>query len=870
MPSNSDMLFGKLAVKNKFLTEAQLGEAMLKQGELESVGIAQSLPHLLAERGYLTIDKVEKILKLQKYLEMREDDKRFGAIALRGRFASEEQLHECLTIQYEFFQQGVQPLQRLGELLVQKGYISDQQKEAILKTQAQGVKLGPAPSSAADAFQSVLPGTAADSNVCPVCSKLNLLSALRCAVCGSALSRPPSARISATPTPIRIAAEAAQLEATLFGKIAVDEQFIPQYQLDECLEIQKEVRAKGVQRKIGQILEGKSYMLKDQVDRVLGLQTARRGLLDVSDVGPARTYMPPIGEGAPLRTPPPKPIEVRQNDRVVKYYPKVLLFRLIDNLTSLAWLGAIVAAIVLGTIFVPSLWESAPREKEEKTVRNPDREFQKAQAYEEDNTATGGFDDIREKYRQIVNDFAGTEAARKAVKRGAELDALYAQAEEKFRKTKVSAETLTNAGSAAEAYKLCDDLIDFLDTVPGRPFKGESVRIKLDVLAAAVSQVSAQVTKARAAVERGDLTKAEEICTELKNSRISQVAQEVRSLVVELDDELTVLLKKKRRDDADRAEQAAAVKKKTEQHKNLIAAGRQLEAASKFDQALWTYGKALAVASNAQEIAGAKSDQRRVVEIVTEQCSSLKAKLQVVKNCCIQGMIPEAVEKCEPLCKDKKYLTFSEDITTLFNDLKKAQTESAMRLTITRAVDLLSNKVQSWTDAALQPPPDMNCGSCQGVGTVVCAKCTGIGKRQDQRCPDCAQVIGLKQCDKCVEGLVKCYKCKGHGKMQQIQWLNKACPLCGGSGYFRGMSCQRCAGSGYVREGKPLGLVSCETCKGTGQSKKDCPDCEKGYANCVRCDGTGYIGKVCEDCLGLGKVGCTACNGSGIDAEKVE
>src|SRR5207244_13267706 len=62
---------------------------------------------------------------------------RFGEIAVREGFATRAQVRECLEIQTKLRSYGVEP-KKLGEILVEKGYLKPADTLAILEVQRQG------------------------------------------------------------------------------------------------------------------------------------------------------------------------------------------------------------------------------------------------------------------------------------------------------------------------------------------------------------------------------------------------------------------------------------------------------------------------------------------------------------------------------------------------------------------------------------------------------------------------------------------------------------------------------------------------------------------------------------------------------------
>lgn len=135
MASPSELLFGKLAVINKMVTQQQVDECIQLQEMFEKTSVEMSLGEILVKKKYMTQAQVDQILKTQHYLEVRKEDIRFGEIAIANEFTTQERVHECLQLQEAAFKKGQDP-PRLGQLLLEKQYMTQQQVIACLKAQA--------------------------------------------------------------------------------------------------------------------------------------------------------------------------------------------------------------------------------------------------------------------------------------------------------------------------------------------------------------------------------------------------------------------------------------------------------------------------------------------------------------------------------------------------------------------------------------------------------------------------------------------------------------------------------------------------------------------------------------------------------------
>ncbi|MBP7022038.1 MAG: hypothetical protein KBC30_09520 [Planctomycetes bacterium] len=134
-----DHLFGKIAVLNNFITEAQLEEAI--QIQLQRKDTLASLPLILLNLGYITNEQFRDILETQKrrmpkpavHPQEKRDDLVFAYLAVKNNYVEEEEIYQCLTAQSSLAKHGL--LFRLSELLVAKYHMTLSQAEKILLEQ---------------------------------------------------------------------------------------------------------------------------------------------------------------------------------------------------------------------------------------------------------------------------------------------------------------------------------------------------------------------------------------------------------------------------------------------------------------------------------------------------------------------------------------------------------------------------------------------------------------------------------------------------------------------------------------------------------------------------------------------------------------
>jgi protein-arginine kinase activator protein McsA len=136
MPSDSDLLFGKIALAQGFCSKEQIDWCVAIQATSK-----EHLPlgRILVNEGFLSEDQHSKVLTIQrKNLKIQDPlakrDKEsilFGKLAVREGLLTKEEANECLKIQ------GMDGEKRaLGEIMVEKGYLTSAQVKALLAKQA--------------------------------------------------------------------------------------------------------------------------------------------------------------------------------------------------------------------------------------------------------------------------------------------------------------------------------------------------------------------------------------------------------------------------------------------------------------------------------------------------------------------------------------------------------------------------------------------------------------------------------------------------------------------------------------------------------------------------------------------------------------
>lgn len=130
-------VIGKLAVTYKFITEAQLKEALGIQAVDAAVGKQTTLEEILVKHDYIAPKGMKVLLHVKRFLDTRRLDKQFGDIAIKKTFVSSADVEKGLQRQSEHFKQD-KAIRKLGDLLVDAGVMKTRQRDEILTLQKRG------------------------------------------------------------------------------------------------------------------------------------------------------------------------------------------------------------------------------------------------------------------------------------------------------------------------------------------------------------------------------------------------------------------------------------------------------------------------------------------------------------------------------------------------------------------------------------------------------------------------------------------------------------------------------------------------------------------------------------------------------------
>jgi protein-arginine kinase activator protein McsA len=148
VPASGDLLFGKIALTEKFCTQAQIDECTRLQLQLQSPHQpAPRLGDLLLDKGYLSAAQHAKILEIQQQnldlvdplVKKRKESILFGKLAIKLGLVTPDEVNSCLRLQAEPGES-----RSLGEILVSKGYLTAIQVKDILEKQLKKIMSCPA------------------------------------------------------------------------------------------------------------------------------------------------------------------------------------------------------------------------------------------------------------------------------------------------------------------------------------------------------------------------------------------------------------------------------------------------------------------------------------------------------------------------------------------------------------------------------------------------------------------------------------------------------------------------------------------------------------------------------------------------------
>ncbi|MGE0434328.1 MAG: MJ0042-type zinc finger domain-containing protein, partial [Planctomycetota bacterium] len=180
MATNDEILFGRIAVLSKFVTQEQVDESIGVQEKMRADNEPE-VPHLgtiLVNCGHLSEREKRAILQVQKEnLQRREagtnarrQERIFGYLVMKLGYCTEQQVFECVREQAKLMRLNL--IFKLGEVFVSKRYLSHEQVQEVLALQ--------------DKFIVTCPGCATKFNVV----RYQAGTRVKCPECGTVISVP--------------------------------------------------------------------------------------------------------------------------------------------------------------------------------------------------------------------------------------------------------------------------------------------------------------------------------------------------------------------------------------------------------------------------------------------------------------------------------------------------------------------------------------------------------------------------------------------------------------------------------------------------------------------------------------------------------
>lgn len=149
--SIKELLLGQIAVEKGFLTRAQLAEVIKEQtgsttdpnATISPSKAPRPLGTLLLSKGFLKEQDLVALMEEQtRRLEairncqnLQKVEYLFGQLLVKNNLATMLQINKCLEIQIKMAEQGKTPIPRLGELLVDHGFVDKKTVADVLKMQ---------------------------------------------------------------------------------------------------------------------------------------------------------------------------------------------------------------------------------------------------------------------------------------------------------------------------------------------------------------------------------------------------------------------------------------------------------------------------------------------------------------------------------------------------------------------------------------------------------------------------------------------------------------------------------------------------------------------------------------------------------------
>ena len=141
-------MLGQIAIEKGLITQQQLGECVREQetsaGQkpgprtpTRPLGVVMLSRGVIDEKDLKTLlDEQDRRMKtIDQHLKNQKVEYLFGQLLVKNNLATQLQINKCLEIQMKLTEKGVQPVPRLGELLVEHGFVDKKTVTEVLRMQ---------------------------------------------------------------------------------------------------------------------------------------------------------------------------------------------------------------------------------------------------------------------------------------------------------------------------------------------------------------------------------------------------------------------------------------------------------------------------------------------------------------------------------------------------------------------------------------------------------------------------------------------------------------------------------------------------------------------------------------------------------------
>jgi predicted RNA-binding Zn-ribbon protein involved in translation (DUF1610 family) len=146
--SKRDIMLGQIAIEKGLITQQQLDECIKEQESSSGQKPGPRAPTrplgiVMLSRGVIEQKDLESVLEEQnrrlktvdQHLKNQKVEYLFGQLLVKNNLATQLQINKCLEIQMKLTEKGVQPVPRLGELLVEHGFVDKKTVAEVLRMQ---------------------------------------------------------------------------------------------------------------------------------------------------------------------------------------------------------------------------------------------------------------------------------------------------------------------------------------------------------------------------------------------------------------------------------------------------------------------------------------------------------------------------------------------------------------------------------------------------------------------------------------------------------------------------------------------------------------------------------------------------------------